>query len=445
VPDIVGKTQQEADPILEKANLTIGQVQPQPPDPKAKIESQIPAAKEVVKEGKPVAIFLSTIKDKKNGAKGDKKDSGGGGGGGGKGGKAAAVTLPALAGQPVAQAAQAAADAGLVPETVQQFSDKPKGTLLGTLPPAGTKAPAGTKIKLIVSGGAPELTFDDGKNIKLVNGANGKPFPAVAKGPLTETDPTFSADGTKIAYAGGGRVFVKDMAKKDQPPVAVTAAGEKYNDLAWAPTVDQNVIAMFRDKSPKGDNTDQDLCLMQVTKDLQSPQCISEPDFNVIKNVRWAPDGKSIFALGVKGPATAPTGFGIVRYTSKKPFSADAKDWGKGKFVTDVSNPRKGVLDWAISPDGKTAAVVANFDSDAFQLYLAKPKDFLLTDAKPQAVRACKVAWRSDGVEVVVVQADAACQEANGQLVRMPVKNPRDQHLLGFTGDNPAFQPLTLG
>ena len=69
VPDIVGKTQAEADPILEKANLTAGQVQPQPPDPKAKIESQIPAAKEVVKEGKPINIFLATIKDKKNGDK----------------------------------------------------------------------------------------------------------------------------------------------------------------------------------------------------------------------------------------------------------------------------------------------------------------------------------------------------------------------------------------
>ena len=71
-------------------------------------------------------------------------------------------------------------------------------------------------------------------------------------------------------------------------------------------------------------------------------------------------------------------------------------------------NPRKGVIDLAISPDGKRMAAVANFDSDAFQLYLGKPKDFLLTDAKPQACSACKVAWRSDGQEIVVVQADAA-------------------------------------
>jgi len=133
-----------------------------------------------------------------------------------------------------------------------------------------------------------------------------------------------------------------------------------------------------------------------------------------------------------------------VRWTSKKPFSADINDWSKGRFKSDISNPAKGVIDWAPSPDGKTVAAVANFDSDAFQLYFAKPKDFLLTDAKPQGVRACKAAWRSDGQEIVVVQADQFCSEANGQLARMPVKKPSAQQLLGFSGDNPAFQPLTL-
>src|SRR3954447_1506721 len=441
VPDIVGKTQAEADPILNKANLTAGQVQPQPPDPKAKIESQIPAAKEVVKEGKPINIFLATIKDKKNG---DKARKDGGGGGGGGGGKAAAVTLPALGGA-VADAAQAAADAGVVPVKVTEFSPKKKGTVIRTEPPAGTKLKAGDKVKIVVSGGFPQLTYDDGKDILLANGANGKRFPAVAKGPTKDTDPTFSADGTQIAYSANRRVFLKDLTKKDETAVPLTDPGDKFNDLAWAPTVDLNLIAMLRDKSPKGDNTDQDLCLMQVTKDPQAPQCIPEPDFNVEKTVRWAPDGKSIFALGVKTDASGqPTAFGIVRWTSKKPFSPDAKDWGKGAFKSDISNPAKGVIDWAPSPDGKTVAAVANLDSDAFQLYFAKPKDFLLTDAKPQGVRACKAAWRSDGQEIVVVQADQFCAEPNGQLARMPVKKPSAQQLLGFSGDNPAFQPLTL-
>ena len=73
------------------------------------------------------------------------------------------------------------------------------------------------------------------------------------------------------------------------------------------------------------------------------------------------------------------------------------------------------------------------------------PGDFLLTNAKPTGVRACKLAWRSDGRELVVVQADEACGEEVGALVRLPVADPKQQTELNASGDNPAFQPLTLG
>jgi beta-lactam-binding protein with PASTA domain len=437
VPSVVGKTQADAEPILRKVNLTIGQVSPQPPDPKAKISSQIPAAKEVVKEGAPIALFTADPRGKKKGkGKVDKKNGSAGGGG-----AAAAAVLPSLAGAPVAEAAQKAAEAGLVPETVNQFSGKKKGTLIGTIPPAGTKLAEGAKIKLLVSAGFPQLAYDDGKNVLLADGSNGKRLPAVAKGSQEETDPAFSFDGAQIAYVSDRRVFLKNQAKPDEPAVPITAPDEVFSDLAWAPTVDLNLLAMFRDKSKAKDHSDQDLCLLQISKNQGPAQCLPDPNVNLVKTVRWAPDGKSIYALGAKSGNL----FGIVRYTSKKAFSPDAKDWGKGKFVTDISNPGKGVIDFSISPDGKQMAAVANFDTDAFQLYLGKPKDVLLTEAKAQNVRACKVAWRSDGVELVVVQADELCQEANGQLARMPVGQPTKQQSLGFSGDNPVFQPLSLG
>jgi beta-lactam-binding protein with PASTA domain len=444
VPDIVGKSQADADPIVRKANLTVGQVSPQPPDPKAKISSQIPAAKEVVKEGTPIAIFTADPRGKKKGkGKVDKKN----GGGAAAGAKGAAAVLPALAGAGAAAAAQKAAEAGLVPEQVNQFSGKKKGTLIGTIPPAGTKLAEGAKIKLLVSAGFPQLTFDDGKNILLANGANGKRLPAVAKGPTEDIDPTFSFDGSQIAYSGDRRVFLSDRSKPDEPPLPITKAGEAYSDLAWAPTLDVNLIALFRDRSPGNKHQDQDLCLLQVTKQLPEPQCIHDAEINLIKTVRWAPDGKSLFAAGQKGDPNDPAAtsvFGIVRYRSKKAFSPDVADWGKGKFVTDTKQPGKGVIDWSISPDGKRAAMVANFDGDAFQLYLGKPNDFTLTAAKPQPVLACKVAWRSDGLELVLVQQAADCGDTNGLLARMPVGQPTKQQSLGL-GDNPAFQPLSLG
>jgi WD40 repeat protein len=326
-----------------------------------------------------------------------------------------------------------------VPEKVNQFSGKKKGTLIGTIPPAGTKLAEGAKIKLLVSAGFPQLAFDDGENVLLANGANGKRLPAIAKGSPEETDPTWSFDGEQIAYVSDRRVFLRDLSKPDQEATPLTTSDEVFSDLAWAPTLDVNLLAMFRDKSQAKDNSDQDLCLLQITKTREPAQCIENPAINVLKTVRWAPDGKSIFALGAKEGDF----FGIVRYTSKKAFSPDAKDW-KGKFVTDVSTPGKGVLDFSLSPDGKRMAAVANFETDAFQLYLGKPKDFTLAEAKAQNVRACKVAWRSDGLELVVVQADELCFDSNGQLARMPVDQPTKQQSLGPSGDNPAFQPLTL-
>ena len=70
--------------------------QPQPPDPKAKISSQIPAAKEIVKEGTPIAIFTGRPARQEEGrGQGRQEERRQGGGGGGK---AAAAALPALAG-----------------------------------------------------------------------------------------------------------------------------------------------------------------------------------------------------------------------------------------------------------------------------------------------------------------------------------------------------------
>jgi dipeptidyl aminopeptidase/acylaminoacyl peptidase len=143
---------------------------------------------------------------------------------------------------------------------------------------------------------------------------------------------------------------------------------------------------------------------------------------------------------------SSPT-FGIVRWKVKqgKPaFSSDPADWGHGNFLTDISTPGKGVLDAAISPDGESLALVSNLGSSFYQLWFAKKGDFLLTSAKPTRQRACKVAWRGDGQQVMVVQADALCQEEVGSLVRFDLKDVQTQKELNAVGDDPAFQPINI-
>ncbi len=119
----------------------------------------------------------------------------------------------------------------------------------------------------------------------------------------------------------------------------------------------------------------------------------------------------------------------MVRWTTEEPFSTNPADYSAGKIMTDTSRSGEGVLDAAISPNGKQMAVVNLGSNGLPELLLAKPDDFLLADAKPLGVRACKVIWRPDGKELVVVRADDCFGSATGELIRVPLDNPKDQQL----------------
>jgi hypothetical protein len=246
--------------------------------------------------------------------------------------------------------------------------------------------------------------------------------------------------------------MLKDLTKKNSAAVALTPEGREFSDLAWAPTGDRNLIAMDEVTRDGDDNiTDTDLCL----GDIKPPpggtdvNCIKEPDFSVTRHLHWATDGRSLLGVGVKNNTGQDTFFGIVRWkvkTRKPAFSADPADWSKGKFLTDMDNSGKGVADAEVSPNGKQLALVSNLGSSAFRLWLADdPNDFALSSAKQTAVRACKVTWRGDSKVLLVVQGDEGCGEDVAVVTRVPADDVRDQKELNPTGDDPSFQPLTIG
>jgi len=306
------------------------------------------------------------------------------------------------------------------------------------VPAAGQAAAAGEPVTLFVSGGFPELAFDNDRDILRVNGANGRRLDPIADGPSREKDPAFSPDGTRVAYVGGGRVFLANLERPNASPVELTTGTDEFSDLAWAPTADLNLLAMSRLKGQ-----DRDLCLGRITRDGMTPACKPEPRFSVGQAIHWAPDGRSILGFGVFNDDLSR--FGIVQWRSKKPFSPNLRDWSAGRFKTDTSIPTQGVKDAALSPDGKQLAVVVKQGDSPFRLMLTKRGDFSLANARRTGVRACRVAWRPDGVDLVVVQADRFCQESVGTLARLPVRDPRQLRQLDASGDNPVFQPLTLG
>ncbi len=450
VPDITKKNASDADKALREKKLTLGQAAPTGADPKALIETQIPAPGEVVKQGTPVNIFYPdpTAEDKKSDAEKekDKKD--------GKGGAAAAaaaaagaadITVPPLAKQTKEAYAKAAADLGIVPVVVKQFNDARPNTLFATNPEPGTKVKKGTKVQLLVSVGQPQVVFTNEKDIKRVDGRNGAPLDPVAAGPQEEEDPTYNAAGTHVAYTEDGRVMLKELAKKDAKAVALTPAGQTFGNLAWAPTGDTNLIAM---NSENADGS-RDMCLADVGPKETLVDCIPTPGLLPDRAIHWNPNGREILAHAVKAPIDPanPT-FGLARWRLKKDkpaFSANADDWNAGRFVSNVEKPGKGVLDAAISPDGKQLAVVSNQGSSFFKLFLTAPGDYKLEDARGTAIRACKVAWRGDSQELIVVQADAGCAEQTGTLSRLSPNATRQGTDVAANGDDPVFQPFVLG
>jgi beta-lactam-binding protein with PASTA domain len=443
VPSIGGKNLADADRILRGAKLAVGTSSLQPPDPQAIIKSQIPAPGEAVKEGTPINIFYATAGTDAAatagaGAAAGAAGAGGAGGSGGGAKKSGPVTIPPIARDPKAYAA-ALASAGVVPVAVNQFNEAKAGEVFATDPAAGTAVPAGATVRLLVSAGFPQLVYDDDKDVLLANGATGAPLPAVAKTDAQEKDPTWSADGHHVVYTADGRLMVADVKTPGQPGTPLTDAGTTYADPSLAPSPDTQTLAVARINSAT-DRNDTDLCLGQITADGFRPQCLEDTRFGV-GQAQWAPDGTSILV-----PATGPNGFGIVRYKSSVPFSPRAGDWGTGTFITprDAAGGT-GVIDEAISPDGKHVAAIANLDTPEFRLYLTVPGDLRLTKAKPLPIQACKVAWRADSQELVIVQSGAACDEPTGQLSRVSVDKPTTAVALSADGDNPAFQPLVLG
>jgi hypothetical protein len=367
VPNVVGQNRGEAEKTLRDAGLTLGQATPQPVDTEAAIKSQIPAEREVLNEGSPVDIFLEVPKEDGGQGGGDKADAPAGGSpddsGDGGGGGCDPPVVPAVAGANAEAYAQKVGDELLVPKVKEVVDEADKGTIFRVSPEPGEELERGETVTIFVSAGIPALAYDNDKDVLLVNSETGKALDPIATTPQVDKDPTWSYDGKSVAYQTGGQVFQSDREKPDEPALALTPKADFFRDLAFAPTGNAELLAMV-----KVDGSRTHLCFGEISADGMTPRCLPEPANDVIlaRSVVWSPTGKSVLVFGIESDAK----FGIVRYTTKTPFSSDPEDWKDRGFVTDVSQPNKGVIDAQISADGKRMAVVHNFSAGQFRLYL---------------------------------------------------------------------------
>ena len=318
--------------------------------------------------------------------------------------------------------------------TVKQIDETKPGTLFGTDPAVGTKVAKGAKVDLLLSAGFPLMAFDTNANVVLVNAGTGHSVtPAVAKRPALEKDPAWSADGTRIVYTANEQLFAASAQKRTRPPIPLRPKDEHWADMVFAPSPDKAVLAAVRVAS----ETDTDLCVGKVTLDKYVPQCLSDDRF-VAREPHWSPDGKTLLVSAVTAEGNA-----IARYRSEVPFSTQKSDWGRATFVTPRSK-EGGVIEAAISPDGKRLAAIANLDGDTPLVYLTTPDDLKLEQATKLDLPACKLGW-IDSRWLAAVKLGQDCGQDTGEIVRVSVDKPDQVTTITPDGDNPTFQPLTAG
>lgn len=449
VPSVLGATPGLADQALRASQLTLGAVSPQPLDPGGRIRSQIPLPGTKVASGTAVAVFMAPP------AAAAKKGIGAP--------RAAVATAAAAAATPAALAAVAAqagkgpipipslqgdptaaagklSQLGLVPVPTRRLATVPVGTLAGTVPPAGAKVPKGAQVDLLISSGSPQLSYDDGQAIHVIDPTTGKPTGILPAAPGPDVEASWSPDGTHLVASEAGRLVLEQPNARGAAPFSLTPPTTGVEDLnpSFAPTMRALIIA-FIERRASGAR----LCFATIGRFALGADCTTAPGWDLGGEVDWSPDGSTILVLGSRNHGA---NFGLLAFTSNVPLSTHAADWGHGSLQTNASTAGQGVFAGAFSPDGKRMALVSNIGSSDFHLYIVPAGVFTPTPAQQLPVRACQVSWRSDGQELAVMQPDGLCgPAATGTVVGIDLSNPRTPTTLATRAAHPQWQPVANG
>jgi beta-lactam-binding protein with PASTA domain len=440
VPNVVGQGIAQASALIKGAGLSpvLNPIPPGANPTTAKISLQVPTAQTKEKAGSAVTIYVNPPPVTKTTTTSTTT--------------ATTTTTPissgGLGGATAAAAAAAVTAAGGTPVSTQQFSAAKPGTVVGTNPADVSKLQKGQTVQLIISAGEPPFAFSDGKSIFTTSAVNGSGTKKIATSGDSEDEPTWQPNGKLVAYRRGpagnsnaGKIWMVDMSKGATSTRAMTSGP---NDRRPAFSSDGKVIAFIRKTST---GTDGDLCFVRAASSLRQGACIKDAAFDVDRPT-WSPDGRAILVIAHDPKDTSQIELG--EYTTARPFSSSPSDWVWQGLITDKMHSAKGsdaVIYAAFSPDGTKVAVVANWtNNQVFRLYTASWSGGQLGTPNPIAptVRACEVAWRADGGEVIVTQSDNGCTNALGSLARVDLASAATQTQLRASGaQNPSWQYLT--
>ena len=421
-PVLSGQTPARAATLLQAAGLTVGPLLPAGTPARAVVASQLPAAGTRVPAGTAVTLIVRAATAAEAGsAEAQAAPSG-------------RAAVPSFDGQSVNAYLRAVALAGLVPKVARTISPEPLGTILGVDPRPGLELAAGDKVRVDVAAGVPSLTFDTGKVVRIFDLRNGRSAREAAPPQGRAVEPSWSPDGRRVLYRVGRRLLLVSARLADRGRV-VYEGKTRYAAATFAPAPAEDVVALVRRNGGDGD-----LCFGAIGQSKLRPRCIADPKWDLGRQITWRAGGRELLVFGVR--RGKPGTFGMLRYRSAVPFSANPADW-RGALATDTSVTGRGVIAAAYSPAGSSVALVTNVGLPRFQVRVTTPGDLRRPSAPSLPVRACEVAWRPDGGELAVVQSDGACSKPLGQIVRVDPAAPRSTTSVTSGGRHPSYQPLT--
>ena len=189
--------------------------------------------------------------------------------------------------------------------------------------PAGTKVAKGAKVKLLVSAGQPQVVFSNGKNILRINGANGKQLPtrsptARTRRPTRPTTPT----ATHIAYVAGRPDHAQGPDEEERGRGAAHARRRQRSRPGLGADGRRRTCSPCQRQVADGATARTRTCASpQITKDPLDAAVLPRAGLHASSRVvHWAPDGKSILALGVQA-RTGGVRHRALELKQGKPFS----------------------------------------------------------------------------------------------------------------------------
>jgi beta-lactam-binding protein with PASTA domain len=429
VPRLKDLTRVKADARLREDGLVLGDTQPADAPDRFIVRSQIPAAGLSVDRGDTVRVFLRKpplTKKQKAAAKKKAAAAAAAAAGGGE----ATITIPPIDGKKASEYVAALTKLKLKPALSQATAAAPAGKVLRVTPEPGEKVKKGAKITVRASRGSPPLAVETDGVVLLFDPVSAKQTAQLPDGEGSAADLSFVPGENQVVYRSDTGLVVAGLGKG-----ARTRSIYSGPDALARPSVAPNgrTIAVLRREDGDGD-----LCFGRIDRRNIGHRCLRDDGWDLTGRISWRDDGKALLVSGRS--ADDPDVFGVRIYRTATAFTTNPERWS-GRLATDTSTPGKGVIAGQYSPDAKQIAFVSNLDSSEFEVVLGDASDLELVDPEATGAAACDVAWRPDGKELAVVEADRNCTDPFGKVTRFALAKPRQTTLVADEGRNPTYRP----